>query len=99
MLVAHAMDAGGIVLGFLVVATGAIGRRQLAFMHEVLDAFMAIDTIEAGVNGLGKGIRRKNEGNDLAIHLACGGWIEMTIEAIAVFESVGDGGAGTNEGK
>ena len=49
--VAHAVDAGGIFLRFLFVASRAIRRRQAGIMHQFFDAGVTVGAVELGVDG------------------------------------------------
>lgn len=53
-------------------------------MHEVLDALVAINAIQFGVDGIVKRVGGKEQGNDIGAGSARGGGIEMAIEAIGV---------------
>src|ERR1017187_10442590 len=83
---AQAVDARGVIFRLLFMAAGAIRRRQFALMHQVLDAGVAIHTVEHGMNGFLKGVGRKKQRNDFPVHLAGGGGIQMAVETIGVLE-------------
>ena len=85
-LVAYAVNARDVILAFLFVTSGAVRRWQLALMHQVFDAFVAINAIELRVEGFVEGVSRKNQGNDVRTDRARGGRIEMAIQAVSVGE-------------
>ena len=58
-VVAHAVDARGVILAFLVVATGAVWRRHVFVMQHLLDAVVAVNAIKLAVDGPGKTVRGK----------------------------------------
>ena len=74
------------------MAAGAIRRWQFALVHQVLDAGVAIHTVEHGMNGFLKGVGRKKQRNDFPVHLAGGGGIQMAVETIGVLEFLGRAG-------
>ena len=82
------MDASGVILSFLFVAARTIRRRQFAFVNQILDAFVAINAIELGVDGFIETVRWKYQRNDFIADGACGFRIEMAIETIAVREFI-----------
>ena len=75
------------------MTAGTIGRRQLAFVNQILDAVVAIDAVQAGMDGFLEGLGREQEGDVFAIDLAGGGGVEMAAEAIVVLEFLGGGGS------
>ena len=68
------------------MAAGAVGRRQFALVHQVLDAGVAIHAVEHGMDGFLKSVGRKKQRDDFPIHLAGRGRIQMAVEAVGVFE-------------
>jgi hypothetical protein len=84
------VNAGGIVFGRLAMAlpafmaSEAIWWRQLVWMHQILDAGVAIDAIELCMNRLFKGVGGKQKGNGLPIHLSAGGRIEMAVQTVGI---------------
>ena len=69
---ADAVDAAGIIFALFFVATRAIGRRQMARMHQVFDAVMTIHAIERRVDRLLEGVGGKQERDLFPIHDARG---------------------------
>ena len=68
-LMAHAVDAAGVILTFFFVTAGAIRRRHIFVVHQFLDAVVTINAIQFAVNGFLETIRGKNgERNFLAVH-------------------------------
>jgi len=82
--VAHAVDAGGILLGRVFVTTRAVRRRQLALMHQILDAFVTINAIELRVQGFIERVGGEQQRHGLISDGAGGGGIEMAIQAVRV---------------
>ena len=91
--VAYAVDTGRVGLGLFFMAAGTVGRRQLALMHQVFDARVAIHTIEHGMDGFLKGVGRKKQWNDFPVHLAGCGRVQVAVEAVRIGQ-LGDGVGG-----
>ena len=87
-LVAQAVDARGVIFRLLCMASVTVRRRQFALMHQVLDAGVAIHTVEHGMDGFLKGVGRKKQRNDFPVHLAGRGRVQVAVEAVGVFEFV-----------
>ena len=88
-LVAHAVNAAGVVLAFLLMAAGTIRRRRIFVVLHLLDAVMAINAVQRAVDGFGKTIRRKQRhGDGMAVdHFLVGG-IGVAIETVGAFQLV-----------
>ena len=84
--VARTVDAAGVILPLLLMTARTVWRRQFAGVNEVLDAFVAIDAIQPGVQRLVEAVRREDQREDFIAHLARRGGIKMAIEAISVGE-------------
>ena len=83
--VTHAVDAGGVLGGFLLMAMGAVGRRQSGIVDKFLDASMAIRAMQFGVDRAVKAIGGEHGQRDVfAIHGAGRSRVGMTIQAIGV---------------
>ena len=81
--VAHAMNAVGVGFGFLVVATGAVGRRNICAMNQFLDAVVTINAIQLAVDRPGKTVNWENGERDFfPVHQTDVFRIQMTIETI-----------------
>ncbi len=68
-------------------------------MNEILDAFVTINAIELGVNGLVEGVRREEQSDHPVANFAGGVRIQMAIKAIGVGELFSGEKAGLNEAK
>ena len=88
-LMAHAVNARGVIFPLFLMTTRAIRRRQLAFVNQILDSLMAINAIQLRVNGFDEGVRRKQQRYGFASNLPGRRRIEMTIQAIGVLEFFG----------
>ena len=54
---AHAVDAGRVILAFLFMAAGAVRRRHVPVMLQFLDTVMAVNAVQLAVDGLRKTVR------------------------------------------
>ena len=87
--VAHTVNAGGILSGFFLMATPAIGRRQSRIMHQFFDANMAIGAVEFGMDREVKTVCGKNWERDVfTVNHAAGGGVSMAIQAVGVCQLV-----------
>ena len=83
-VVAHAVDAGRVILAFLVMAAGAVWRRYVFIVLHFLDPVVAVNAVQLAVNRLGKPIRRKQRHRlGMAIDHAFIRGISMAIETIS----------------
>lgn len=55
-------------------------------MHQILDALVAIDAIQRGVQRFIERVGRKYQGDDLVAHFASRGRIKVAIKAVGVGE-------------
>ncbi len=87
--VADAVNAGRVLLAFLFVTNGAVGRRQVAIVNRFLDAVMAIHAGKFRVNGVLERMGREQEGDVLPVHLARRIRVEVAVQTVAVLDCLG----------
>jgi hypothetical protein len=68
-------------------------------VDEFLDAGVAVRAIEHGMDGFLKGVGRKKQRNDLSVHLAGRGRVQVAVEAVGVFEFLRGGGGEQSQAK
>ncbi len=87
--VAHAVDAGGVILAFLFVTAGAVRRRHDFVVHHLLDAVVAVNAVQLAVDGLGKTVGGKQRHRfGMAIDGALVRGVGVAVEAVGVFQLV-----------
>ena len=86
-LVAHAMDAAGIIFAFLLMTAGAVRRWHIFVVLHLLDAIVTINTVERTMHRFGVAIGRKQRHClRMAIDHALVSRVGMTIKTISVFQ-------------
>jgi len=82
-LVAHTVDAAGVIFAFFFVTTGAVRWWHVFVVNQFLDAVVTINAIQFAVNRfLETALGKNGERNFLAIHDARVFWVAVAIKAI-----------------
>ena len=85
--VAHAVNARGVILAFLIVTTSTVGRRHVFIVDQFLDPVMAIDAVQELWTDLAKPLVGKSAiGLGVTVDRALIGRIGMAVEAVGVCE-------------
>ena len=84
---AHAVDAGRVILAFLFMAAGAVRRRHVFVMLHFLDAVMAVNAVQLAVDGLCKTVRREQRHRlGVAVDHALVRRVSVAVETIRVLQ-------------